>query len=190
MTDTQPRESSFIRYLAGLAAEEDRAALAALRRGLGRSPGTAPELFPHVARFFPNDPTRGSRSLEDAMFTVAALFGMLPNHRKGAGSPLKVLRQLDLESESTERRVLSLLNADIETLPTHLRHLIALIRGHAPERQLDYGMLLHHITQWDHPERWVQRRWARDWWAWSVPLKPEEDSEEGAFETESEEAAT
>lgn len=183
MTETQSRESSFIRHLADLAARDDRAALAALRRGLGRPPGTAPELFPHVARFFPDDPTRANWHLENAMFSVAALFGMLPNHRKGAGSPLKVLRQLELERESTERRVLSLLNADAETLPTHLRHLIALIRSHAPERHLDYGILLHHINQWDHTERWVQRRWARDWWAWSVPLKTDDPDSAAEEET-------
>lgn len=169
MTDTDASESAFIRYLTGLAERDDRAALAALRRGLGRPPGTAPELYPHVARFFPSDAAHSSRSREDAMFIVAALFGLLPTHRAGSGSPVRALRRLNLESESTERRVLSLLNADAVALPIHLRHLFALIRGHAPDQHLDYDRLLRHVTQWDHPDRWVQRQWARDWWAASVP---------------------
>lgn len=160
MTETQREDSAFVGYLAGLAARKDRGALAALRRGLGRPPGMAPELYPHVVRFFGSPlPDR-----ENAMFTVAAIFGVHPHHRTGAGSPLKVLRSLDLESGSTERRVLSLLNADLDALPVHLRHLVSLIRSHGPERPLDYQALLDHLVQWEAPSRWVQRRWARDWW--------------------------
>lgn len=168
MTDIEVREEPFIRYLAGLAERDDRAALAALRRGLGRTPGMAPELYPHVARFF----GQPNRVREDAMFVVAALFGMLPKHRTGAGSPLKVLRQLDLDSDSTERRVLALLNADTESLPIHLRHCFALIKSHGPDRSLDYQQLLWDITRWNSPERWVQRNWARDWWAGAIPREP------------------
>lgn len=185
MTDTQTRTHPLIGHLTRLVAEDDRAALAALRRGLGRPPGEAPELYPHVAKYFPQETS--SRNYENAMFTVAALFGMFPNHRAEAGTPFKVLRLLDLESDSTERRVLSVLNADTETLPTHLRHLFALIRSHGPDRHLDYGDLLFHINQWDHPDRWVQRRWARDWWAWSVPIEPDAEPATGPSDSATEE---
>lgn len=167
MTETQAHESAFIKYLVGLDDRDNRAALAALRRGLGRAPGMAPEVYPHVVGFF----GQPNRDRENAMFTVAALFGMHPRHRKGSGSPLKVLKRLGLESESTERRVLSLLNADATALPTHLRHLVSLIRSHGPEQFLDYEELLVQITQWNAPTRWVQRRWARDWWAEDVPFQ-------------------
>ena len=52
-TTTKP-EAALIGYLKGLAAHEDRGALAALRRGLGRPPGSAGEMHPHVARFLPD----------------------------------------------------------------------------------------------------------------------------------------
>lgn len=189
MTDTQTRTHPLIGHLTRLVAEDDRAALAALRRGLGRPPGEAPELYPHVAKYFPQETS--SRNYENAMFTVAALFGMFPNHRAGAGTPFKVLRQTLGERadtrDSTERRVLSVLNADTEALPTHLRHLFALIRSHGPERHLDFGLLLRHINQWDHPDRWVQRRWAQDWWAWSVPVSVDAEPATGPSDSVTEE---
>lgn len=194
MTETQTRETPFIGHLASLANQDDRAALAALRRGLGRAPGMAPELYPHVARFFPRDGLRLSRDRENAMFTVAALFGMVPNHSVGAGSPLKVLRQVirdrNLESGSTERRVLSLLNADVDSLPTHLRHLIALIRSHGPERRLDYEELLRDVSNWSSADRWVQRNWASDWWGGPAQNETDDTPDTTGVAADTEEVST
>jgi len=48
MSVAQPNQldEKFVAYLQGLQVCEDRAALAALRRGLGQPPGTEPHMYP------------------------------------------------------------------------------------------------------------------------------------------------
>ena len=43
-------EHGFVTYLQSLAEKDDRGALAALRRGLGQSPGSVPDTFRYVVR--------------------------------------------------------------------------------------------------------------------------------------------
>ena len=74
VTAQQRRDERFIEALVELYKQEDRAALAALRRGLGRPPGETIEMHPYVAPF-----TQGlSRKQEDAYYLIAALFGLYP----------------------------------------------------------------------------------------------------------------
>ena len=60
--------------------KEDLGALAALRRGWGKEPGTAPEMFPYVASF------DDSRWEGEVIYIVAGLFGMWPQHDPSSGS--------------------------------------------------------------------------------------------------------
>ena len=56
MTETivqKSREERFVEYLEELERNEDRAALAALRRSLGKSPGEAAEAHRYVLPFNP-----------------------------------------------------------------------------------------------------------------------------------------
>src|SRR5690242_10106207 len=74
---------TFVQALKGLAgtrqAGEDKitagaknlGALAALRRGLGKSPGTVAEMYPYVVQYLPQ---QASRRVEDAYFLIASLF--------------------------------------------------------------------------------------------------------------------
>ena len=74
-------EHRLIRHLKGLAAREDRGALAALRRGLGGIPGTVVEMHPHV-RYWIEPGARGW--WEDTCYIIAALFASHPD-RDGRG---------------------------------------------------------------------------------------------------------
>jgi CRISPR system Cascade subunit CasB len=169
MTESQhpqaadPFIASLIRF-APQSPQDDgnRAALAALRRGLGRPPGTVPEMYRFIT------PYAGAtewREREDAMFIVGSLFGLYPRHSASAGSPLKALRSLDINRASIEKRVLALLNAGQEEIPTHLRHVVHLLASSDRQPAINYETLLRQLRSWDHPDRWVQRNWARDWWA-------------------------
>ncbi len=73
MTDSG-RDAAFIRDLEGLAEREDRGALAALRRGLGKQPGAAPEMFPYLAPWTQHEHGWG----EECMYLVASLFALHP----------------------------------------------------------------------------------------------------------------
>ena len=75
MTTTRTLAASaaeFIARLESLAKREDRAALAALRRGLGKPPGTVAEMAPYVEPAFDGAP--------DEAYIVASLFGLHPHH--------------------------------------------------------------------------------------------------------------
>jgi CRISPR system Cascade subunit CasB len=66
------REERFVTYLEQLEHAEDRAALAALRRSLGKSPGEASEAHRYVLRF--NPPVRE----EETYYLIGALFALHP----------------------------------------------------------------------------------------------------------------
>lgn len=188
--DSSPKDpfiASLVR-LAPKSPEDDRnrAALAALRRGLGRTPGSVPEMFRYVT---PSFRASTSRRQEDNMFIVASLFGLYPRHSASTRSPLQALqvlkgerdsagnRVLNPERESSiDKRVMALLNAGIDELPTHLRHIIHLLNSSERQPAINYEKLLRDLGSWDAPDRWVQRNWARDWWADYRPTDDQADA--------------
>lgn len=153
-------ESAFIRHLWRLADREDRGALAALRRGLSRPPGTAPEAFPYVAPFVPEDDSREGRDWP--YYLTAALFSLHPA-RGAKGDVGWTCRQLG-DHPSAEKRFQALLSSDREQLPGRLRQVVTLARSNKRSVPVDWSDLLVHLRHWDNPSGWVQRRWARSYW--------------------------
>jgi CRISPR system Cascade subunit CasB len=134
----------------------DRAALAALRRGL--LPEGEAQVYPYVARFFP---AKTNTNLEKALVTLATLFALHPG---SGGVPLPVaLRALRGKSGSIDGRFVALLDSDADDLPEHLRHAISLVRSQGTA--IDWSDLFTALLQWGNENRWVQRRWARLYWA-------------------------
>lgn len=159
---------SFAEHLEKLYLTEDRAALAALRRGLGKRPGEASEMHRHVLPYL-----RGAtRRQEDACYVVAALFGLYPsrNWRHGdgddkltnLGASLRLLTSENESDSSIERRFVALLNCRAEELPEHLRQIISLLK--TKEAPVDWARLIRDINHWDSETRWVQREWSRAFW--------------------------
>lgn len=168
MTSPTPAERRFIEALEGLAAREDRAALAALRRGLGRPPGEAAEPYPYVVPWIPADVPPW---VEEAYFLVAALFALHPmswrddgasNAPTNLGASFARLRAAE-QGGGAERRFVALLDSHPDDLPHHLRHAISLLRSR--EIPVDWARLLHDVQRWNRPGRQVQRAWARAFWA-------------------------
>lgn len=157
-------DESFINYLELVFRSDNRAVLADLRRGLGKEAGTALEMFQHVARFAQST----SRTDENAVFVVAALFGLYPSYswkpteqvqRNNLGRSMAFLKD---ESGSVERRFVALLNADEEDLPNHLRQIVSLLKS--KETPINWRELLRGIKQWNRSDRRVQREWAKGFW--------------------------
>jgi len=173
-SQTDSAQNRFIAYLNGLARREDRAALAALRRGLGSAPGSAAEMHPYVMRFLP--PGWGWR--HQCHYIVAALFGLHPDD--GGGNMGWTLQQVARQSgsDSIERRFVALLKSHRDDLFDHLRHAAGLARGKAVP--INWARLLRDIQHWDDEGGWVQRRWSQGFWGAAEEEQTTETSAKGA----------
>jgi CRISPR system Cascade subunit CasB len=167
MTETivqKSREERFVEYLEELERNEDRAALAALRRSLGKSPGEAAEAHRYVLPFNP------ATWEESAYYLVGGLFALHPQSwRRDEGD--RNLTNLgvsfarlgsEVESKSIEKRFVALLNCHEDDIAEHLRHAIGLLGS--KEIPVDWVQLLKDLRNWNHPDRFVQLSWARAFW--------------------------
>lgn len=183
-----------------------RAQLAALRRGLGKEPGEAPEVLPVI---FPMlDGRRLDRRDQKIAFLIASLFASyprpyrardLPEFRENLGGSLRELQlsadrdDVDsaeltpattaAESERSgptpiERRLISLLDSRFDDLSEQLRGLVKLLA--AKEIPLDWAQLTRNLGYWDHPDHYVQIRWAEAFWSEDRPTRATEDAEPGS----------
>lgn len=162
---TPTTDEKFITRLEKYERDDDRAALAHLRRGLGKPLATAMEMFPYVSNWTKNF----SRNDENAYYLVASLFGLYPKpswkvegkNRNNLGNSLSFLNS-ESDSKSIDKRFVALLNADAEDLPTHLRQIISLLKS--KDKPVNWLQLLRDIKNWSHEDRFVQRNWAKGFW--------------------------
>lgn len=156
-------EEQFIERIEAL----DPGRLAMLRRGCGeRDPveGRCPWLIGLIC----------GAATDATAFLVASLLAQYPTavirmggHR-AQGNFGCTWREATCQtsSDSIKRRFHILLDADYDPstgdgdLPYRLRQMVryAVNRGIG----VDWPTLLNHLSSWNHPEKWVQKRWARD----------------------------
>jgi CRISPR system Cascade subunit CasB len=167
----QPPEylKRLVAHLHRLHQANDRAALARLRRGLGKEPGSVWGMHGLVQPWLPADLPRYH---EDACYLIASLFASHPEPG-GEGTLGKAFARLRAkhDSESIEKRFVAMLDADAADLPSHLRHAVSLLASAGVP--VDWARLLDDVQRWGRPERFVQRRWSRDYWATDLaPAQP------------------
>ncbi len=154
----------FVAHLKKLAGENggnpNRAALAELRRSLTQAPGTYVRAYRYVPPYVHNL----FQEQRDAYFLVAGLFASHVDTAsdESLGASIKKLYREKDSSESVEKRFITLLDADETQLPYRLRQMVSLLKSE--DIPVDYLSLLQHLTHWSHPDRWVQQRWARDFY--------------------------
>lgn len=158
------QEHPFVTYLETLA--DDRAALAALRRGLGQPPGTVPDMFPYVIRRMPDTVYSGSWE-ENAYYLVAALFALHPDKGSGINLGAHFAQTLDPNPDhnsAVERRFTALLTAHPDDLPFYLRQAISFLKS--KEVPVNWHQLMWDVRDWGHPDRQnrVQKWWANQFW--------------------------
>lgn len=173
-TTATQRAERFAEYLQGFVDAEDRAALAALRRGLGKDVGEVPEMYPFVVPWVTSLPPWE----ESAFYQVAALFALHPDYwpsPEGERFPSNNLgascRRLTLTDEGkydaermkrVERRFVALLNCHSDDLDEHLRRIVGLLKSR--DIPINYAQLLRDILGWWRADRRVQRNWAQAFW--------------------------
>lgn len=152
---------AFIGYLKNLSARKDRRALAALRRGLGKPAGHAIEMAPYVIPFLGEKESKREMQIR---FLIASLFAYHPesaNHGN-FGNQFGILRR-KRESESIEHRFRALLSAHFDSLGYHLRQAVGLLKS--SDISVCWQQLYIDLIYWDHPEKFVQINWAKQYYA-------------------------
>lgn len=152
------KDENFIIFLMKLVKDDNRAALAHLRRGLGKKPGTTMEMFPYISPFIQSS----YRNEENAYFLIASLVGLYPDAKQTPSNLGVSLDSIEEKSPSIEKRFVALLNSDKEDLPNHLRHIISLLKS--KEAPINWSQLLSDIKNWDDEKANVQRNWAKGFW--------------------------
>lgn len=145
---------------------EQRAALATLRRGLGRKPGEAPDMFRYIATALPSEAYRWHQTLENYLL-IAGLFALHPKSTAegNMGGHLAAMRSQDEDkTKALERRLTILLQTHIDDLPYHLRSVITWLK--ANEVSINWRQLLSDLNNWEQPDRYVQADWAKAFWGW------------------------
>ena len=156
-----------------------KAALANLRRGVGRAPGELPQLWGAFLLEMPEEMygVGGQPSREEwAVYTALTLFALHqqgydpatePMHR--AGQSLGTAAALLVTNEDELNRILPRLNAaatapSMAALAHYLRALVQLLR--AAGIPLDYAALAGDIFQYQFPEgaRRVRLAWGQDFY--------------------------
>ena len=158
------QEHQFVSYLETLV--ENRAALAALRRGLGQPPGTVPDMFPYVIKRMTDSVHTGSWD-ENTHYLIAALYALHPDKGTGSNLGAHFAQTLDPNpdyNDAIERRFTALLTSHPDDLHFYLRQAISYLKS--KEIPVNWHQLMWDLRDWGHPERRnrVQKRWAAQFW--------------------------
>lgn len=153
---SESRESPLVSFLQKHA--EDRAMLAALRRGLGQPAGTVPEMYPYVMPFAQNP-------YDDWVYLVASLFALHPAsvHEGNMGNHLRIFAKNTGNDEAVTRRFVQLLRLRGETLATPLRQHISLLKS--GNIGVNWHQFAYDMRFWSHSDYFVQKNWAQAYWA-------------------------
>jgi len=171
-SEQEKKGSEFIKYLTGLTSENDKGALATLRRGLGYPPGEDVNMYRYIARFVP-DSERG-REREKIYYLVAALYAYHQistpeGNGENFGNHMAIVASRNPDSSSTERRFTVLLNANISDIADYLRQAVSFLKS--KEVPINWETLFNDLKHWDTPSKPVQRRWANSFWAYQKPTE-------------------
>lgn len=154
-----------------------RAALAKLRRGVGKPPSMVPEIWEITIGALPEN---AGEYAEQAVHVALALFAM---HRQGTeisgqnggtlGAAVSKLKNGD-NDDAVTRRFNSAVTADtINELSVHVRSLVQLLRSKGID--MDYPGFAQELYYWQiDPER-TRLKWGRDYWKLKNIIKQEED---------------
>jgi CRISPR system Cascade subunit CasB len=166
MNPEREQQNPFISYLEDLVRRQDRPAMAALQRGLGKPPGQALDMCRYVVPFLA---VAVSRWREEVYYLVAALFAYWHQGRDGlvTSPPINLgaswAQMVTTDNEdSLDRRFAALLKSHPDDLPVHLRQAVGLLKSN--DIAVNWQQLLKDLLNWDHQDQFVQRNWARSFW--------------------------
>jgi len=158
MHNVQPDPTSerFVSRLARL----DPGDRARLKRNAGKTLAEARDV---LALFYSLLPPGVTPAQEWSYFLVATLYP-LTGSTSGSdlGAALRRARTA-FNAKGLDRRMEYLLDADSAQLPFRLRQAVRFLASNRV--RVDWPLLLRNLLAWNHPDRYVQQRWARSYFA-------------------------
>lgn len=159
------------------ALQKRRANIASLRRACGKTTDEAPGVMPIFYYVLPKELYYSIN--EEIYFLVATLFGY--NEYSFSGSFGKTLQILNDRMSSTgiEGKLIRLVSSKFSIVNgykpgggTTTRYLANLIRLSASYSVgVDWVRLLNDLVYWTHPDRFIQKRWVKDYYYRSSKIK-------------------
>ncbi len=158
-------QSPFIDYLINLKENEQRGALAALRRGLQHELGKCVEMYPYMIPWLKNVKGRWNKNMH---YLIASLFAYHPSSGN-SGNMGDVFHQIFLnqgKSKSIEQRFITLLRCNPEDLDFHMRQAISLAKS--ANIPIDWQRLFYDLKRWPYEssfppyESWAQSFWKEE----------------------------
>lgn len=179
---TDDRAAEFVQTLADL----ERGDLARLKRNAGETIGSARGVAGLFYSMLP-DGVAGGRA-EETYFLVATLYGLNCKYQHTGDFGTTMARiKAESGSASIDRRMGILLDSEFGLvderrpgggeLAYRLRQLVKLAAG--KRVGVEWPLLLRHLTDWNHPDRWVRKRWAQSYYGGARTAEPAETVAEG-----------
>lgn len=162
--------------------------LAALRRGLGRAPGSVPNMWRFYVTTidesrlsgwsdtFEPPPALAAEHHALTLYAIHQQSNARPMHRRGQGlgtALLHLRRTGAFSEEALDRRVIAAATAtSVDELAVHLRGLVRQLRTASHGISLDYDQLWVDLTRYSSARRRgaVRRRWGAQYFDWSASV--------------------
>ncbi|MHB1295321.1 MAG: type I-E CRISPR-associated protein Cse2/CasB [Anaerolineae bacterium] len=138
----------------------DAGARARFRRCAGRSLAEAGEA---LGLFYSLLPSGVKPYQEGTFFLVATLSALADGGGVGDLGMLLARARTPKNAKGLDRRIATILDADESQLPFRLRQAVRYLRS--SRVAVDWPLLLNDLLYWQHPDRFVQKQWARSYYA-------------------------
>jgi CRISPR system Cascade subunit CasB len=161
LQDLEPGERARFKRNAGLAMDEAHNVLGLFYKRLLYDRTLRDwweEIYFLVATLFPFEKKR-KREQESS-------FAEPTERPRNFGASLGQIRRSIKGVEGLDTRFERLLDADEQQMPFYLRREIQYLFNN--NGRVDWERLLKDLLDWNHPDRWVQRTWARDYFSTPV----------------------
>lgn len=154
--------------------QNDSGAKAILKRALTDEPRHLRAAYPLVLPYL-----GGIQYHQDEWIFVACLSAYYPQglHRENRQTFGHSARRLTGEgsSKGPDRRFRALLDTSLEDLRSPLSALVRLMKS--KDISIDYPQLLADLCRWEHPDQYIQDKWARAFWGAPSSQQEEQPSQ-------------
>lgn len=147
-----------------------------LKRCAGRS---LTDSVKALGAYFALKPDHVTPWLEERHFAVVSLYCLWKDDERGSQFPLEECLRCVKESESLDHHVMTLLDSrwdeHNDLFQAKLYRLVQLVKSRAQGFSPDFARLYQDLLYWDHPDRFIQKRWARVYFNENTDNQTEEE---------------